>query len=153
MLDLVPSSNSTISSSSVRSVPKKVPDEKSEPSHTIPLSREVAIGESVTWSHPSRTVAFPGTLKPVSVTSSPWGLTEFGPTQLAFAAAAIGARSIRSTRPPASLLRSAGMCGTSLPSIMNELVLFSEQVVMNPFSFGLSVKLGRRGIDGATGGN
>gem|GEM_PF-5774366 len=27
---------------------------------------------------------------------------------------------------------------------MNELVLFSEQVVMNPFSFGLSVKLGRR---------
>ena len=59
--------------------------------------------------------------------------------QLAFAAAAIGARSIRSTRPPASLLRSAGMCGTSLLGIMNELVLFYEQVIMNQFSFRLSV--------------
>jgi hypothetical protein len=28
---------------------------------------------------------------------------------------------------------------------MNELVLFSEQVVMNPFSFRLSVKLGWEG--------
>ena len=146
MLDLVPSSVSTIFSSSVRSVPKKVPDEKSEPSHTIPLSTEVAIGESVTWSHPSRTVAFPGTLKPVSVTSSPMGLTEFGPTQLAFAAAAIGARSIRSTRPPASLLRSAGMHGTSLHSNMNELVLFSEQAVMGWFSFRFSVNVDWGGI-------
>ena len=109
MLERVPSSARLSVSSFINSVPKKVPEEKSAPSHTMPASRDAAMGESVTWSHPSSTVALPGTLNPVSVTSSPWGLTDEGPTQFEFAAAAIGDRSIRRTRAPASLLRSAGM--------------------------------------------
>ena len=76
----------------------------------MPPSKDAAMGESVTWSQPSRTVELPGTLNPVSVTASPWGLTEEGPIQFVDAAAAIGAVSMRSTMAPASLFRSAGMC-------------------------------------------
>ena len=93
----------------------------------IPSSSETAIGELVTCSHPSWMVAFPGTLNPVTVTESPWGSTVEGPFQFAVPAVAIGARIMRSTIAPASLLRSAGMLQRVFRSNITKLVLFYEQ--------------------------
>ena len=50
-------------------------------------------------------------------------------------AVAIGARSIRSTIAPASLLRSAGIGARGFRYIMNELVLFYEQAHLVKISF------------------
>ena len=81
----------------------------------------------MTCSHPSWMVAFPGTLNPVTVTESPWGSTVEGPFQFAVPAVAIGARIMRSTIAPASLLRSAGMLQRVFRSNITKLVLFYEQ--------------------------
>ena len=134
MFDLEPSSCKVRDSSLTISVPKKLPDDKSAPAHEIPASCETAIGELVTWSHPSWTVALPGTLNPVTVTDSPWGFTVLGPNQFAVPAVAIGARIMRSTIAPASLLRSAGMLPRVFRCNMNELVLFYEQTHLSIFS-------------------
>ena len=134
MFDLEPSSCKVRDSSLTNSVPKKFPDEKSVPAQVIPSSSAAAIGELVTWSHPSWTVAFPGTLNPVTVTDSPWGSTVEGPYQFAVPAVAIGARIIRSTIAPASLLRSAGMLPRVFRCNMNELVLFYEQTHLAVYS-------------------
>ena len=58
-----------------------------------------------------------------------------GPNQLEVPAVAIGARSIRSTIAPASLLRSAGIGARGFRYIMNELVLFYEQAHLVKISF------------------
>ncbi len=78
-------------------------------SHTKSGSEEAAIGESETCNHASMMVAFPKASNPVMVTEFPCVFTGDGPTQEEVAAVVNGARSIRSTRAPARLLRSADM--------------------------------------------
>tara|TARA_B100000214_G_scaffold350392_1_gene304001 strand:- start:87 stop:368 length:282 start_codon:yes stop_codon:yes gene_type:complete len=85
-------------------------------------TNEAAIGESVRWAQPSRTVEFPGALKPVSVVELPEVSTELGPAHEVVAAVVMGANIIKSTRAPASLLRLYDMYGRNITDIMNELV-------------------------------
>jgi hypothetical protein len=63
----------------------------------------------VTWSHPSMTVEFPGSLKPVTTVASPSLLTTVGPDQEDTPALVRGASIIRRVSAPASLLRLVGM--------------------------------------------
>ena len=82
-------------------------------------TNEAAIGESVTWTQPSRTVEFPGALKPVRVVEPPEGSTVLGPAHEVVAAVVIGANIIKSTKAPASLLRSYDMYTRNITDIMN----------------------------------
>tara|TARA_S200000501_G_scaffold217329_1_gene203970 strand:- start:2851 stop:3264 length:414 start_codon:yes stop_codon:yes gene_type:complete len=85
-------------------------------------TNEAAIGESVTWTQPSRTVEFPGALKPVRVVELPEVSTVLGPAHEVVAAVVIGANIIKSTKAPASPLRLYDMYARNIVDIMNELV-------------------------------